>query len=178
MICIRVAVCVYVFVCVCVCVQARELQTLLNEQLEQSRALQVNTQTHIHTHTHTLQARTWHASTFRSELFMSFYSQRVCVCVCVYMCVSIGLTEHTDKRLARVGLTTQDGGRKAGSHVCVCMCVCVQGQNEVLYQDLEGLRSALHDADTHVRHLKVWPTIFVCIHDLPLKMCLSLPFNL
>ncbi len=31
------------------------------------------------------------------------------------VCVSIGLTEHTDRGLARVGLT----------NVCVCVCVCV-----------------------------------------------------
>ncbi len=45
---------------------------------------------------------------------------RVCVCVCV----SIGLTEHTDRGLARPGLTNQDRTKQAyiGS-VCVCVCV-------------------------------------------------------
>ncbi len=55
------------------------------------------------------------------------------VCVFVFShiqhpCVSIGLTEHTDRGLARVGLTNQDRtkqayrGRKA--YPCVCVCVC------------------------------------------------------
>ncbi len=48
------------------------------------------------------------------------------------VCVSIGLTEHTGRGLARVGLTNQDKtkqayiGRKAYS---VCVCVCVRGCN-------------------------------------------------
>ncbi len=61
---------------------------------------------------------------------------RVCVCV------SIGLTDHTDRGLARFGLTNvrtgqgrergrlagkimQASHRQAGSRVCVCVCVCV-----------------------------------------------------
>ncbi len=51
--------------------------------------------------------------------------------------VSIGLTEHTDRGLARVGLTNQDRtkqeyiGRKAyrqagPRHAVVCVCVCVR----------------------------------------------------
>ncbi len=45
----------------------------------------------------------------------------LCVCVCARVCVSIGSTEHTDRGLARVGLTKQIRTKKC---VCVCVCVC------------------------------------------------------
>ncbi len=48
------------------------------------------------------------------------------------MCVAIGLTEHTDRGLARVRLKSQDriGQDRTGKHAgrqaktCVCVCVC------------------------------------------------------
>ncbi len=49
---------------------------------------------------------------------------RMCVCVWVCLRVSIGLTEHTGRELARVGLKTQ--GRGVCMCACVCVCVCVQ----------------------------------------------------
>ncbi len=55
---------------------------------------------------------------------------RACHTMHAYVCVSIGLTEHTDRGHARVGLTNQDRtkqayiGRKAYKRVCVCVCVC------------------------------------------------------
>ncbi len=50
-------------------------------------------------------------------------SVRACVCVCV--CVCRGLTEHTDRGLARVGLTNQGKTKQVRARVCVCVCVCV-----------------------------------------------------
>ncbi len=54
----------------------------------------------------------------------------VCACVrvrvCVHVCMLIGLTEHTDRGLARVGLTSQDRAKQEDRGcVCVCVCVCV-----------------------------------------------------
>ncbi len=81
-------------------------------------------------------------------------SSYICVCVCVCVCVSIiGLTEHTDRGRARVGLTNQDRAkqayigrqtyRQAGpistdiqrqSPVCVRVCVSVCTQEEEIYK--------------------------------------------
>ncbi len=47
---------------------------------------------------------------------------RACNCS-VPMCVSIGLPKHTDRGLARVGLTNQDMTKQMC--VCVCVCLCV-----------------------------------------------------
>ncbi len=58
----------------------------------------------------------------------------MCVYLCMCVCVLISLTEHTDRGLARIGLTNQDmtkqayRGRKAYTQAgptCVCNCVCV-----------------------------------------------------
>ncbi len=52
--------------------------------------------------------------------------QAGCVRLCVCMCVSIGLTEHTDRGLARVGLTNQD--RTKQTYIGMCVCVCHMGR--------------------------------------------------
>ncbi len=81
--------------------------------------LDTHTLTHTHTHTvtHGYLARIRHTKPCTVQ-----HREYTSVCVCV----SIGLTEHTDRGLARVGLTNQDRTKQA----CMCVCVCVHSHTE------------------------------------------------
>ncbi len=59
----------------------------------------------------------------------------VCVRLCVGPCVSIGLTEQTDRGLARVGLTNQIRTKQVyiGRKAYVCVCVCVRCGSPIWY---------------------------------------------
>ncbi len=86
----------------------------LSKCWEAQPAFLVGIHTHTHTHHLLLPACRSHQS-YVWRVCAGLCVTRVCIWLCV--CVSIGLTEHTDRGLARVGLTNVC--------VCVCMCVCV-----------------------------------------------------
>ncbi len=132
--------CACVCVCVCVCVYSSPVVCCVGVFVSipshgrTERTLPpVYTHTHTHTHTHTrihthtdtrihthTMTHAWGTHTDGCAYKHRWlHTTRMCVCV------PIGLTEHTDRGLARVGLTNQDRTKQGYRGRCVCVCVCV-----------------------------------------------------
>ncbi len=88
-----------------------------------------HTHTYTHTHTHMLTPpfHRPHAPTPPGTLSTSPTLQALFPSMCVCVRVSIGLTEHTERELARVVLKSLGRTRQGqiGRHACVCVFVCV-----------------------------------------------------